>query len=250
MAPMWWLLIAVGMVPLALFGLRGWVDVLDAAQRAEFDRLASPPHWPAARGLCGALLGVAVLMSASALASLGVIPVVLAIAAAAMGFAAAPALLKTLRKHVERQVLDELPLHLDLIAVALESGSSWAAALALCVDRAPAGPLRRAWERVVLEMHAGAEPLEALRNLDQRLNLRPISTLVSALRAAEKLQMPWAPVLRERARQSAAGRFARAEHRARAAPLKLWAAMLLCLAPCTAAVLAYPLAAGLAWMTR
>jgi tight adherence protein C len=50
------------------------------------------------------------------------------------------------------------------------------------------------------------------------------------------------PVLRDRSRQSAASRFARAERRARAAPIKLWAAMLLCLAPCTAVVLAFPLA--------
>jgi tight adherence protein C len=139
-------------------------------------------------------------------------------------------------------VLDDLPLHLDLIAVAMESGSSWTAALTLCGERAPDSALRRAWERVMLEVHAGAEPLEALRGLDQRANLRPISTLVSALRAADKLQMPWSAVLRERARQCAAHRFARAEHRARVAPLKLWAAMLLCLLPCTAVVLAFPVA--------
>jgi tight adherence protein C len=53
-------------------------------------------------------------------------------------------------------------------------------------------------------------------------------------------------VLRERARQAAAGRFARAERQARAAPLKLWATMVLCIAPCTLLVLAFPVARLLA----
>jgi tight adherence protein C len=246
-APLLWALIAAGLVPLGIFGLRGWLEVHDALQRAEFDRLASPPHWPMARGLLAALAGLAVLVAATPSSAVSWL---MAAPAAALGHAFAAPLLKALRRRVERQVLDALPLHLDLIAVAMEAGSSWAAALAICAERAPDGPLRRAWERVGIELHAGAEPLEALRGLDQRMNLRPITTLVSALRAAQKLQMPWAPVLRERARQCAAGRFARAEHRARIAPLKLWAAMLLCLAPCTAVVLAYPLARWLAWMTR
>jgi tight adherence protein C len=65
---------------------------------------------------------------------------------------------------------------------------------------------------------------------------------VTALRAAEKLNLPLAEVFRDRARQSAAHRFARAERRARAAPLKLWAALVLCIGPCTVVVLAFPLA--------
>ena len=69
---------------------------------------------------------------------------------------------------------------------------------------------------------------------------------MSALRAADKLKLPVAGVLRDRSRHCAAARFARAERRARAAPLKLWAAMWLCLVPCTVAVLAWPLARFLA----
>lgn len=246
-SPLLWAILAAGLVPIGILGLRGWLDIHDALSRAEFDRLASPAQWPMARGLLGALPGTLTLVFTG---PLGMPGVVLAGLAAAAGHASAPLLLKSLRRRAERRVLNDLPLHLDLMAVTMESGSSWAAALAVCIERAPQSALRRAWERVGLDIHAGAEPIEALRDLDQRMNLRSISTLVSALRAAEKLQLPWAPVLRERARQGAATRFARAEHRARVAPLKLWAAMLLCLAPCTAVVLAYPLAQWLAWLSK
>ena len=86
------------------------------------------------------------------------------------------------------------------------------------------------------------EPLEAFRELDQRMSLRSINTLVTSLRSADRLGIPLARVLRERATQSAANRFARAERLARAAPLKLWATLVLCIAPCTLVVLAFPMA--------
>ena len=108
----------------------------------------------------------------------------------------------------------------------------------MCAERAPDGPLRRAWARAVLEIHGGAELLDVLRAIDQRIGLRSFSTLVTALRGAERAGIDAALVVRERARQAAASRFARAERLARVAPLKLWATMMLCIAPCT------PVAAG------
>jgi pilus assembly protein TadC len=238
-----WLSGAAVMLGLGIFGLRGWLEIRDALRLAEFERLSAPPCWSAARALLGTLLAIPMLFAGSAL---GRGALLAALVVAAIGFAVAPEFLRAARRRVEQQILDQLSLHLDLLALAMESGNGWQAALVLCAERAPDGSLRRAWDRVILEIHAGAEPLEALRNLEQRLKLRPFATLVSALRAAEKMQMPAAAVLRDRARQSAAARFARAERRARAAPLKLWAAMLLCLVPCIALVLAFPVAQLLA----
>jgi tight adherence protein C len=238
-----WLLAAIGLFALGVFGLRGLLEIRAALRVAEFDRLAAPPHWQAVRALVGASFALPVVY---ALRQLGVVALVVGLAVAGLAHWLAPRMLAAARRRAEREVLDQLALHLDLIAVALESGSAWGAALILCTERAPEGVLRRAWQRVILEIHGGVEPLDALRNLDQRLRLTPLTTLVSALRAAEKLHLPAASVLRDRARSCAASRFARAEREARAAPLKLWAAMLLCLVPCTALVLAFPLARLLA----
>jgi tight adherence protein C len=76
--------------------------------------------------------------------------------------------------------------------------------------------------------------------------LRPLSLAIMALRSAERAGVDAGAVLRERARQAAAARFARAERLARAAPLKLWATLMLCIAPCTLLVLAFPAAQLLA----
>jgi tight adherence protein C len=169
-----------------------------------------------------------------------------AAAVAALGFWVAPQFLEAARQRVAQELLDDLPLHLDLIALAMESGAPLPAALGLCASRAPEGALRRAWARVILEIHAGAEPLETLRALEQRTGLKPLAALLTALRSAERFGLPAAQVFRERARQSAAQRFARAERMARAAPLRLWAALVLAIAPCTFVVLAFPVARLLA----
>lgn len=230
---------AAALVALGVPGLRGLLDIREAMRLAELDRLSAPAGWPATRAFLGAL---ATLPALAWWSELGVVALVVALAIGGAAYHLAPELLRAARRRVELAILDELALHLDLLAIAIESGSGWVAALSACVERAPEGPLRRAWPRVILEIQAGADPLEALRHLEQRTRLAPLATLVSALRAAEKLQLPAGPVLRERARQAAASQFARAERAARAVPLKLWAAMVLCLAPCTAVVLAFPLA--------
>ena len=240
-----WLLLAAGVAVVGVQGLRGLRVILGALRELELDRLAPPPHWPATRALLGVFAALPVAWLAR---STGAAALVSAGAVAALGFWVAPRLLAGARRRLQRQLLDELGLHFELLAVALESGSSWTSALALCVEQAPDGPLRRAWPLVIREIQGGADPLDALRALEQRLRLQPLTTLISALRAAEKLRLPAASVLRDRARHCAAARFARAERLARAAPLKLWAAMLLCLAPCSAVVLAYPISQLLAML--
>lgn len=233
------LLVVAAMFGLSVFGLRGLLDVHDALRFAELHRLASPAHWQLTRVWIGLVAAIPVFFAAS---SLGRGAWLAAAAVAALGYAVAPRFLASARQRVELELLDDLSLHLDLIALGLESGRPLPAAIAACVHRVPDGALRRAWSRVLLDIHAGTDPLEALRAMEQRMGFKPLATLVTALRAAEKLNLPPAQVFRDRARQSAAQRFARAERRARAAPLKLWAALVLCIGPCTVVVLAFPLA--------
>ena len=236
-------LLGAGAFSLSVFGLRGLLEIRAALRDADFESLAAPERWPITRAFCGLCLVLPVLLVAAAI---GPAAWVAAALAGAIGYAAAPRFLESALQRARQELLDDLALHLDLMALAMESGSSLITALGICAERAPEGVLRRVWARVVLDVHSGTEPFEALRALDQRLALRPFSTLIAALRSAERLNVDTAAVLRERARQAAANRFARAERRARAAPLKLWATLMLCIAPCTLVLLAFPVAKLLA----
>lgn len=222
---------------LAVPGLRGLLDIRDALRTGELGRLAAPLHWRATRAFTGFIAAVPVYL---ATASLGIGALGAMAVTAFLAFAVAPLFLESLRRRARQALLDELALHLDLIALALEAGGSLTSALHACAERAPEGPLRRAWAQAVLEIHAGSEVHDVLKDLDQRLGLRPFSVTLLALRSAERAGMDAGVVLRERARQAAAARFARAERQARAAPLKLWATLMLCIAPCTLLVLAFP----------
>ncbi len=235
-------MVGAGAFALAVFGARGLADIRAALRTGELTRLDAPRNWPATRGFVGFVCALPVYGMTAPLGGTGLLA---AAAVAGIGYAVAPQFLASARRRIEREVLDDLPLHLDLLALALEGGSSLATAFASCAERAPEGVLKRAWARVIAES-ANGEPLDALRGLEQRLGLAPLTSLLQSLRAAQRLGFEYAPVLRDKARQCAAQRFARAEQLARTAPLKLWAAMLLCLAPCTVVVLAYPMARMLA----
>jgi tight adherence protein C len=240
------LLIVTGCA-LAIPALRGAADIREALRFAELDRLRAPRCWRATRAFAGWCTALPVYLTT---ASFGAGAWAAALSAGALAYAVAPQFLAEARRNAEQALADELALHLDLIALVVEAGGSLASALHACVERAPEGPLRRAWSRAVLALHAGTPLLEILRDLELRMGLRAFATVIAAIRGAERSGAQLAPVLRERARQAAALRFARAERLARAAPLKLWATLMLCLAPCTLLVLAYPVARALALIAR
>src|SRR5689334_2741453 len=154
-----WLLAALGTLVLGVHGLRGLLAIREALREAEFERISPPPHWLATRALAGVLAGLPVAYLAR---DLGVVALILGLTLSAMGFWFAPQVLDSARHRLQRRLFDEFTLHLDLMAVAMESGSSWSAALVLCVERTPDGPLRRAWQRVILDIHGGMDPLDAL----------------------------------------------------------------------------------------
>ena len=130
---------------LALPGVRGLLDIRDALRTGELHRLAAPLHWLPTRAFCGFMAALPVYVAtaslgAGALGAMGV--------TALLAFASAPSFLDSLRRRATQALLDEFTLHLDLIALAMESGSSLTSALHACAERAPDGPLRRAWARV------------------------------------------------------------------------------------------------------
>jgi tight adherence protein C len=234
---------ALTILALAIPALRGFADLHDAFRHGELPRLAAPVHWQAVRAFGGLLAAVPVW---AATRSLGPGAIGAALVVAALGFAVAPQFLQAARRRAEQAMVDELALHLDLMALVVESGGSLTAAFGACVERAPDGPLRRAWEALLVDTCNGTDIHEVLKGVDQRLGVRAVSRLVVVLRNCERAGIGLPLLLRERARQAAAGRFARAERLARAAPLKLWATLMLCLAPCTLLVLAFPMADMLA----
>jgi tight adherence protein C len=157
---------------------------------------------------------------------------------------------QSLRQQVARRLAAierDLPGWLELLALGLEAGTAFPAALVRALARAPDGPLRQEFERLVQALRSGHARSDALRRLDARLGLPALSSVVAAIVQAEASGLSLAPVLRAQSRRATQERFARAEKRAMEAPVKMLGPLVLCIFPCTFIVVGFPIAAMLFW---
>lgn len=202
-------------------------------RRAGLEEELLPQHWLAST----AILTSAVGMVMGALTG----SLLLAVVAAAVGGILQSAWLRDRIVRRRNQVIRDLPVYLDMVTLALEAGGSLGVALRVATERAPDSTLRRAFLRVQGDLRAGRSRAEALTALAERLDLPAVRTLVAALVQAEASGASLATVLRAQADQRMEERFSRAERLALEAPVKMLAPLVLCIFPCTFAVLAFPL---------
>jgi tight adherence protein C len=213
-------------------------------ERGDLDETLDAGQWLVAPLLAATAMALGCCLLSGARGA----PLVLqAVLAAAFG-AAVPCL--ALRERIatrQRQVLRELPGYLDLLALALEAGCAFNAALQLAVQRSPASTLRSGLERVLREMRAGSPRGEALRRLERRVNVPALAAAVAAIVQAEATGVSLVPVIRAQSIRGTQERFARAEKLAMEAPVKMLAPLVLCIFPCTFIVIGFPIAVRLLW---
>jgi tight adherence protein C len=199
-------------------------------------------------------LGLPMVLAALAVPAATLLAATLAVSVwklALLALAAAvclPALQVQARARARRlDVQRDLPAYLEMITLGLEAGVAFPTALQLAMLRAPAGPLREEFARVLQELRAGHARREALLRLDLRLGLASLSATVAAIVQAEATGVSLAPVLRAQAHRGTQERFARAEKRAMEAPVKMLGPLIICIFPCTFIVVGFPIAAMLFW---
>lgn len=146
------------------------------------------------------------------------------------------------RKKREDLIIRALPTYLDFIVLAIEAGLNFSGALMQSVNKGPDGPLRHEFSRVLREIKAGKPKLDALRNLEQRLSIKEVSSLVIAIIQAESSGSSVGDTLRIQANQRRVERFQRAEKKALEAPVKLIFPLVAFIFPVTFLILAFPIA--------
>jgi tight adherence protein C len=149
-----------------------------------------------------------------------------------------------LKEHTQRRnlaILKALPFFLDIVTLSIESGLNLTGALQKAVDRGKTGPLMLEINRVLRDVRAGKPRVEALRDLAERLDYAPISSLCSALVQGELMGSSLGPILRAQSDQRRTERFQRAEKLAMEAPVKMLAPLIMFIFPCTFIVLGFPI---------
>jgi tight adherence protein C len=162
--------------------------------------------------IVGGLVGVMVDSSAKALLFAG-----------ALGFAGfiAPDVTANSRATRRRQEMQrELPDALDIVAVSVEAGLGFDAALGKLGEHM-SGPLVDEFTLVLGELRIGEARSVALRKMAERVDLPEVNSVVNSLIQAEQLGSPLGRILRVQAQESRNRRQIAAEERAMKAPVKM-----------------------------
>lgn len=138
-----------------------------------------------------------------------------------------------------KRILKDLPFYLDVIVLAVESGTNFTGGLTQAVQKAPDGPLRFEFGRVLRDIRAGKSRAEALRELTTRVSSDGVKNVVSSIVQAEKIGSSLGGVLSAQAENLRNTRFLKAEKMAMEAPVKLLGPLVMFIFPNTFLVIGF-----------
>jgi tight adherence protein C len=179
----------------------------------------SPVGFLATKVVLGAV-GIALGMVLGALTGSPLKALFVGVAGGALGFLG-PDVVVTMRTRKRRDLMRrELPDALDVLAVSVEAGLGFDAALAR-LGVYLEGPLVEEFLLVLAELRIGESRANALRKMADRVEIPELTGVVSSLIQAEQLGSPLGKMLKIQAGESRGRRQVAAEEQAMKAPVKM-----------------------------
>jgi tight adherence protein C len=146
--------------------------------------------------------------------------IVLGVVFAGIGYLLPDLLLTSRTRRRREQIRRDLPDTLDLLAVSVEAGLGFDAAIVKLTERL-SGPLVEELEIALGEMRVSESRENALKKLAERVDVPEVSAFIRAMVQADQLGMSIGRILRVQASESRLRRQAAAEERAMKAPIKM-----------------------------
>jgi tight adherence protein C len=187
-------------------------------QSAGLARRLSPTAFLALKGvgaIGGGLVGL-LLGSAGGIAT----AVLLALAGAAVGFIAPDMAVNAKARGRQERIRADLPDALDLLAVTVEAGLGFDAAVAKLTEQME-GPLAEELALTLSEMRIGESRQDALRKLAERTGIAEVGAFARAIIQADQFGISLGRILRLQAIDTRNRRQMAAEERAMKAPVKM-----------------------------
>jgi tight adherence protein C len=165
--------------------------------------------------------------------------IVLAVAFAAVSIVVPGFLLSKAASRRAGRIDSDLPHFVDQLAIAIEAGMTFDAALNYLVA-ASDGPLAEEMKRVLTELRVGQSRASALRSFADRVGSDESTAFANAVLASDQLGSPLAGILRSQAADLRHRRQMHAEERAQKAPVKMLFPMVIFILPVMFVVILAP----------
>lgn len=212
--------------------------------RRRLDLAGNPQGWTVDRVLSmkvlfAVILPIVVLAYGAMLGGSPTTLVVIAIAAAALGFMGPDLYLQNKSAHRADQIRRSLADAVDLLTISVEAGLGFDAAVQQ-VARNTDGPVAEEFSRVLREMQLGMSRSDALKAMGARSNVEDLNTFVGSMVQADAFGIPIGQVLRVQSSEIRVKRRQYAEEKAQQVPVKIMIPLILFILPCLFVVVMGP----------
>lgn len=130
-----------------------------------------------------------------------------------------------------QEVLRAMPFIVDMLALSVEAGLDFMAAIQRVIEKAPPSPLVEEFETLIKETKIGSSRAEGLRQLGWRINIIEINSFCATLIAADSVGASIAPILKQLSNELRVKRSSRAEQQGATAATKILIPMIFFILP-------------------
>lgn len=141
----------------------------------------------------------------------------------------------------QKDIIRNMPFSVDMLALSVEAGLDFIAAMAKVIEKAKPNPLTEEFEIVIREIKIGASRAEALRNMAWRIDLIQISSFSATLIAADSVGASIGPILKALAVEIRQKKSAEVEKAGATAATKILFPMLFLIVPAVLLIVFAPI---------
>lgn len=144
-------------------------------------------------------------------------------------------------KSRQQEVIRSMPFCVDMLALSVEAGLDFVAAMSKVIEKARRSALTEEFETVIKEIRVGASRAEALRNMAWRLDMIQMSSFTATLIAADSVGASIGPILKALSIEIRQKRSAEVEKAGATAATKILFPMLFLIVPAVFLIVMAPL---------
>lgn len=149
--------------------------------------------------------------------------------------------IKGKKEQRQKDILENMPFVVDMLALSVEAGLDFIAAMQKVIEKAPHSALVEEFETLIKETKIGSSRADGLRQLSWRVDILPVSSFCATLIAADSVGANIGPILKTLANELREKRSAMVEQKGAQASTKILIPMIFLVLPAVLLIIAAPI---------